>query len=221
VGQFTLNAYRLWKVHKTRRPRKLSGDYRTAKANAMRPMPGLPPSHGKQGSKTKHPGSDHGLQLNPNKGATCNKVAAIDPFERWRYRLRRNLHERGIRDVMATRLWSMDVEPWTQTLTLERWRLHERLAQHFLICGPPADGEAQTPGGGGCGEKYVKLFLPLCTEAEARDAMLAFQWLLLRGRVRGRLVMGTEDDPQRVGYIPPPPEVVGSTPPEVAGSLVR
>jgi len=53
---------------------------------------------------------------------------------------------------------------WSQNIRIERHRLHERLAQHFLIC--PL-----------CKKKYVKLFMPMCTREEARDADLAEPWI--------------------------------------------
>ncbi|QNN23772.1 hypothetical protein HED60_16345 [Planctomycetales bacterium ZRK34] len=57
------------------------------------------------------------------------------------------------------------VEPtWSQTFRLERWRLHEKLARHFIFC-PRCDG------------RRFKLYLPLCTPAEARDAHFALAHL--------------------------------------------
>ncbi len=132
VGTITISVFDLLDIHNRRKPRLLSGDYRTAKANAMRYTPGKPPSHPDQRATQRRPGRDHGLTPNPNKGVSRNKMLGLD-------------------------------ELWTQTLTLERWRLHERLAYHFLICP-------------GCNEKYKKLFLPLCTEAELRDADVALTW---------------------------------------------
>lgn len=55
-------------------------------------------------------------------------------------------------------------EHWSQTIRIERWRLHDRLAQHFLICP-------------GCDRKFRKLFMPMCTQEEARDADLAEAWI--------------------------------------------
>jgi len=53
---------------------------------------------------------------------------------------------------------------WSQTLTIERWRLHEKLARHFLICPR-------------CGVKKTKLFLPLAAPAEWADAQRAIAYL--------------------------------------------
>ena len=55
-------------------------------------------------------------------------------------------------------------EHWSQTIRIERWRLHDRLAQHLLICP-------------GCNQKFRKLFMPMCTKDEARDADLAEAWI--------------------------------------------
>ncbi|MEE9212176.1 MAG: hypothetical protein V3U29_05935, partial [Phycisphaeraceae bacterium] len=45
VGTVTISVFDLLDIHNRRQPRLLSGDYRTAKANAMRYTPGKPPSH--------------------------------------------------------------------------------------------------------------------------------------------------------------------------------
>ena len=55
-------------------------------------------------------------------------------------------------------------EHWSQTIRIERWRLHDRLAQHFLICP-------------GCDQKFRKLFMPMCITEEAHDADLAEAWI--------------------------------------------
>ena len=55
-------------------------------------------------------------------------------------------------------------EGWSQHIRIERWRLHDRLAQHFLMC--PS-----------CKQKFRKLFMPMCTIEEARDADLAELWI--------------------------------------------
>ncbi len=55
-------------------------------------------------------------------------------------------------------------EGWSQPIRIERWRLHDRFAQHFLIC--PS-----------CEQKFRKLFMPMCTKEEARDADLAEAWI--------------------------------------------
>lgn len=53
---------------------------------------------------------------------------------------------------------------WSQPLTIQRWRLHEKLAQHFFACPK-------------CKQRALKLFLPLCTEQELHDALTAQLWL--------------------------------------------
>ncbi len=57
-------------------------------------------------------------------------------------------------------------DDWSQTFTIERWRLHANLAQHFFACPR-------------CGERALMLFLPQCTEAEQRDAHFAAAYLRL------------------------------------------
>lgn len=53
---------------------------------------------------------------------------------------------------------------WSQKVTIERWRLHEHLAQHFLICP-------------NCKKKCLKLFLVLATPDELHNAITAHYWL--------------------------------------------
>ena len=53
---------------------------------------------------------------------------------------------------------------WSQELTLQSWRMHARLIQHFFACPQ-------------CDQRALKLFLPLCTEEELRDALTAQRWL--------------------------------------------
>ena len=71
---------------------------------------------------------------------------------------------------------------WSQTIRVERRRLHERLAQHFLICPNSRSGSKGKSGGEGsqhCLSKVMKLFMPLCTPQEAADADLAEGWINL------------------------------------------
>ncbi|MEZ6191260.1 MAG: hypothetical protein R3C45_08215 [Phycisphaerales bacterium] len=53
---------------------------------------------------------------------------------------------------------------WSQPLTINRYRFHARLTQHFFACP-------------NCKKRALKLFLPLCTDAELRDADFARLWL--------------------------------------------
>ncbi|MHB1155986.1 MAG: hypothetical protein ACYC26_04015 [Phycisphaerales bacterium] len=58
---------------------------------------------------------------------------------------------------------------WSQTIKIERHRLHARLMQHFLVC--PGCGSASSNQKSAISNpKFLKLFLPLCTAAEWRDA---------------------------------------------------
>ena len=77
-------------------------------------------------------------------------------------------------------------EHWSQTIRIERWRLHDRLAQHFLICPNSPSLLSPSPLGRGvrgegsstsCLHKVRKLFMPMCTKEEALDADLAEAWI--------------------------------------------
>ncbi len=136
AGTFTLTAPFLAQLHDRRPPRSLAGDWRTAKSNALKHAPAQPLRHPAQGSPLKHPGPDRSLTPNPNRGSSRSKQLALPA----------------------------DPDHWHQPIRVERWRLHPRLAQHFIIC--PS-----------CKNKFVKLFLVLCTPAELRDALTAQAWL--------------------------------------------
>jgi len=53
---------------------------------------------------------------------------------------------------------------WSQPLTLQKWWMHASLTQHFFACP-------------GCEGRSLKLFLPMCSEEELRDALTARLWL--------------------------------------------
>ncbi|MCH8164765.1 MAG: hypothetical protein IH889_04080 [Planctomycetes bacterium] len=181
-GTLQISAHFLYRLHTGRLPRRLRGDMRTTKSNVMRrhlhSAPG--PAAGGEGSLPSPPGRgvggegserkhlrihDPGPAFNPNKGATF----------RWGGKM--------------LGLWA----DWSQTIRVERWRLHERLAQHFLICPGCVDRAREQSRGvsprsasaRGGSVKVMKLFMPLCTAQEAADADLAEGWInLLDGRCR-------------------------------------
>ncbi|MCC6680904.1 MAG: hypothetical protein IT445_08375 [Phycisphaeraceae bacterium] len=53
---------------------------------------------------------------------------------------------------------------WTQNLRLQRWRLHQRLSQHFFICP-------------WCERKSKHLYMPRCTNGEYADARILAEYL--------------------------------------------
>ncbi len=137
ASEINVSARFLARIQHNRRPRHLQGDLRTTKSNAMRQsvLPPLPLGEG----------GGEGLQRKHIR--THNPEPALNP-------------NKGAPQTKMLGLW----EGWSQTIRIERWRLHDRLAQHFLIC--PA-----------CDQKFRKLFLPMCTKDEARDADLAESWI--------------------------------------------
>lgn len=70
---------------------------------------------------------------------------------------------------------------WRQVIRIERWRLHDRLAQHFLVC-PRCE---RTPGApsrravsrSNPPRKHLKLYMPLMTRQEFADSRLAEGWV--------------------------------------------
>lgn len=193
VGEVTVSARFLFNLHRKRLPQQLAGDYRTTKSNAMKPPPPRKrPSHTRAEGEASIPpqwqggctgvGRDQGIQrpaacrshphphpLNPRPSSpkspslqACRHPLADNPNRGATRTKRLGLYASG--DAPGIE------EDWKQTVRVERHRLHERLAQHFLIC--PI-----------CGNKYVKLFMVMCTSAEVEDAEDAEAWLkIMEGR---------------------------------------
>ncbi|MBI1374771.1 MAG: hypothetical protein GC159_18785 [Phycisphaera sp.] len=166
-AQLTLHARDLQHIFDHARPFPLVGDLRTPKSNALKD-PTIHPVRRRHRKPTDAP-----------------------------YRARRSTHDkqryadpnRGAAAVKTLALPAL----WSQRLTLERWRLHDRLAQHFLLCPR-------------CGEKKSKLFLLLATDDERRDADLALDYLHRLNRYRPNRP-GSPDElrlVQRFGPLFPP-----------------
>ena len=137
ASEINVSARFLARRQANHRPRHLQGDLRTTKSNVMRPsfLPPLPVGEGGgEGLQRKH------VRIH-------RPTPALNP-------------NKGAPQTKFLGLW----EHWSQTIRIERWRLHDRLAQHFLICP-------------GCNQKFRKLFMPMCTNVEARDADLAEEWI--------------------------------------------
>jgi hypothetical protein len=77
---------------------------------------------------------------------------------------------RGASQTKMLGLW----EDWAQTIMIQRHRLHARLAEHYLRCPCAKQSHAHD-----CVGKAKKLFMPLCTAEEARDADAAERWLTM------------------------------------------
>ncbi len=170
TGIVSLTADWLLWLHNRRMPRALSGDFRTAQANAMRPPTMEPQGYVRRGltPDLPPPYPDFGLCGNPNKGVRRAKML-------------------GIR------------QDWTHPLRVELWQLSPPLRKPFLICPHPRNccrsGEAigdepdprlprlsTIPRGSKlnlemCPQRVLKLFLVLCSEAELADAEIARCWI--------------------------------------------
>lgn len=214
VATITLGARFLHKLHVDRNPLTLQGDWRTSKSNAMK-RKAIGNRHEAMVADERYPFDaeaqrrayerfdgafvrDHPLPAgNPNRGA---------PFTSGGKQI----------GLMAD---------WTQTIAIERWRLHERLGKHYLRCpnshkplaighkggkdSETAISDPSSPYGislmaygfqsHACQGKALKLFLPVCSIQEANDSELAEGWVnLVDGRYSGGVA------PCR----PMPPEVI-------------
>lgn len=147
TGSITITAHLVDELHGLRFPRRLEGDARTTKANALRPASmktvALPGDRAERERQRRHKRvHTPAPAFNPNKGATQTKRLGL-----W-----------------APGNTSDLPEGWTQTIRIERWKLHEHLTTHFLIC-PECDGRKK------------KLFMILCRRDEMRDAEFAEGWI--------------------------------------------
>ena len=142
VATYKVTANLLFILHSQISPRTLAGDWRTHKSNAM-----------KMSRTSGGTSMDHRVAVAKRSAATESHAPGLD------FGLPANPNKGAAR----TKMLGLPTD-WTQDVRLERWRLHDRLAQHFLICP-------------NCMQRCLKLFLPLCTEAELRDALTAQLWL--------------------------------------------
>jgi hypothetical protein len=176
VGTIELCAHDLWVLHRFENPRPLEGDRRTTKSNAMRVGKGRERAEPAPYSPSSSSSpSPSPLIPNPN---------------------------RGVGFSMGLKMLGLPAA-WESTLTIERYRQHARLSQHFWVCPVCGSGDASEdatsdacpvsasgvrrppamaakkslpPG------RVSKLYLPLCTPREWDDAQVA--WLWLRTHVR-------------------------------------
>lgn len=213
-GWYDLIAWEMDELARGYFPRRLGGDWRTARAPAMRPREvqgnggmlltqgGYGPgqyAYERRDADFAEQGLDAGLKGNPNRGASREKQFGLD-------------------------------DDWVQRVGLEKWkrvgvteRCPARLAvQYFLICPGPAglvpdasrrsasacpprstvdakglkgltgttsncgDGSRGAHGKGWvCGQRVYKLFWVLARDNEFRDALLAEQWI--NGLTSGQL----------------------------------
>ncbi|MBI1338213.1 MAG: hypothetical protein GC164_14815 [Phycisphaera sp.] len=125
-------------------PRVLKGDWRTARSQAMREHPGQKAVYRNHINRS----SGHKAEGWPSLGFAIGDE---------------HLPDNPNRGAARSKILPLG-EDWTQTVRIERWRLHALLLDAFLIC--PV-----------CKAKYKKLFLPMCTQDEWRDAEFARLWL--------------------------------------------
>ena len=173
VGTTTLTAHDLWVLHRHETPRRVAGDARTTKSNALKAGDAI-----------------GGLDQRSVRAQTiaADKTAdgvggfdqpAVNP-------------NRGIGFAMRRKILGLPTD-WEATLTIERYRQHARLSQHFLVC-PVCGGRTGCESGmtpqrhdrqDTCPTKQkklplgrvTKLYLPLATPREWEDAQVAHLWL--------------------------------------------
>jgi hypothetical protein len=154
-----------------RLPRKLIGDQRTPKSNAMKhpcdPQPGAGGRrHLKPGDTPWRAARDYRgtTFINPNKGAAATK---------------RIFHDLCTPRIdLSRRVSSPNRESnWSQTFTLERWRLKSKSTRRRADASNPPDPVHTFLLCPRCRTKRRMLLLPVAHERELNDAHLAQCWL--------------------------------------------
>ena len=205
VSTITLAARFLHKLHVDRNPLTLQGDWRTSKANALKsPGRGHSPVDLKTGRPEGQSAKPAGLQASkpaPPRGGTDERYPFDVAAQRRAYEkydgvfvrdhpLPAGNPNRGAPFTGSGKQIGLRAD-WTQEISIERWRLHEKLAKHFLVCpgtGLPLPlGEGEGEGQSeftcssnrfrGCCRKAAKLFTPVCSIQESNDSELAEGWV--------------------------------------------
>ncbi len=157
----TLHAYDLEDLFARRPARPLAGDYRTARANAMRwpdqRNAGPKENAGKSENARNAGNAETAAATHPSAAACIHPPSAIAHPPFLDHGLPANPNRSGIKHLGLPRFWS-------QQITLEKHRHHPTLLYPYLIC-PATKQRCKT------------LLLPLATQAELRDAALAHAWL--------------------------------------------
>jgi len=193
-GSIVMNALWLRRLHVSRRPRQIEGDYRW-KSHAMQPLRGWD-----RDKRWKRSLKDHAL---PGTGPERRKILIANPN----------------RGACMGKMLGLPIDEWSQELTVERWCAAKvaaerigpsnlkgswdgRVTRFFLVCPGRDLGYRRVPvwrpdarrvtpterqkwwwaigreaWGEPCTGKCYKLFLPLCTRAELEDSFAAEVWL--------------------------------------------
>jgi hypothetical protein len=177
-------------MHNRRLPRQLSGDYRTAPANAMRPMMLPSQRHARRNGLVvgnPPPFADFGLPHNPNRGAAREKRLGIP-------------------------------DNWHHPLRVEMWQMSRGVKRCYMVCPSPRNCMRVPPGRGKrpgrhreddmtdwgkwclnrgdcrvaalsriergsklnqkvCPQRVLKLFMVMCSPEELADAHVAQTWI--------------------------------------------
>lgn len=209
LGSVVMHPRWLRKLHAERKPRELQGDYRW-KSHAMQPVRGwnrakrwerslkdlAAPTCDAEGVGA---GGGHGgtrLIANPNRGATLEKMFGL-PVDEWEQEL-------------TVERWVVGkVHKWAIGPANLAGKWDGVIRRYFLVCPGKAlgyhtvpvwrpDARRVTPTerqkwwwaigrdawGVPCSGKCYKLFLPLCTQAELEDSLVALEWLKMVERWR-------------------------------------
>ncbi|GEM_PF-5053554 len=200
-GTIVMNARWLWRLHESRKPREIEGDYRW-KSHAMQPVRGWDRDKRWERSLKDLAEPEMGperstmLIANPNRGACVEKMLGL-PLHEWR------------QELVVERWCIGKVDDRAYVLPNLRAKWDRRIRRHYLVCPGRGLGYHSVPvwrpdarrvtpterqkwwwavgreaWGEPCTGKCYKLFLPLCTRAELDDSLIALGWLKMMEELR-------------------------------------
>jgi hypothetical protein len=157
-----ITAYQLADLHDTQNPFTLKGDHRTPKSNALKHTI-QQPTQCPKAPQSSQPVVHQPPSQSPRIASVGSPSPLKPPASSLPHSGAANSGGNPNKGQSRTKMLGLPTN-WSQPLTIQRWRLHHSLAQHFFTCP-------------GCKQRALKLFLPLCTEQELHDANLARLWL--------------------------------------------
>jgi len=138
-------------LHRQRMPRTLQGDWRTGKSSAMRPTDDS--SEGRlRAEKLRR---RQRASWNPRSSGGDSSAHGFDEVD--------GLPGNPNKGATTTKVLVLPRD-WGQMIDVRLRRMNALLSRHYLVCP-------------NCQRSVVKLFMPLATRSEMRDAQIARVWL--------------------------------------------
>ena len=153
IATIILAARFLHKLHVDRNPLTLQGDWRTSKANVMK-RKALGTRHLALGGKGTRPKTQDSRPFHDER-YPFDVEGQRRAYERYDgafvrdHPLPAGNPNRGTPFTGGGKQIGLHCD-WTQEIVIQRWRLHERLAKHYLVCPTGQTGSRDWGLGNGC-----------------------------------------------------------------------